>query len=276
MKGHPSTTISKPNRISSEGAGEGGDKSLTFRMLLLYSRESSYVTRLSDLISKAETVADSQGAELLVNEFDELSAEDTLRLRDEIRGIPPHTRGKIVTSGGYMLPLSKGKRLNLSNTPVLLVYKDDRPHRVFPHRLGASYVSVEEALVKMSDKGLEDYTEADGMAERPIAKLLWDDPSILEEGLQREGMEVDVGTGRADLILRDSSDRPVVVEIETLATEEAVAQLLRIARGYGSQESLGGIRIRKFLICRGYDRNILASCKESSIELYQLAFRKRL
>ncbi|MFQ5951751.1 MAG: hypothetical protein ACE5KH_06690 [Candidatus Geothermarchaeales archaeon] len=234
------------------------------------------MTRLDDLISKAERVADSQGAELSVNEFGELSAQDALRLQDEIRKIPPQRRGKIVTSRGYMLPLSKSKRLNLSNTPVLLVYKDDRAHRVFPHRLGASYVSVEEALAKMSDKGLEDYTGTDGMAERPIARLLWDDPSILEEGLHREGMEVDVGTGRADLILRDSSDRPVVVEIETLATEEAVAQLLRLARGYVSQEPLEETRIRKLLICREYDSNLLASCKESSIELYQLAFRRRL
>jgi RecB family endonuclease NucS len=115
---------------------------------------------------------------------------------------------------------------------------------------------------------------ARGLLEEPIQKILSDDPSFLEEGMKFKDANKDVGFGVVDVLLEDSEGRDVVVEIETKATENAVAQVARLAAGYISQNKLSTNRVRKLILCQHFDKKTVKACQGANVELYRLTVEK--
>ncbi len=196
------------------------------------------------------------------------------QVKNDIRSILPQIRGKIVSAKNKVLPFSKTKNLNTKNTPILILYHNERPINVYPHLLGTTYFETEFQLEKILENGPEAHVIAKGLLEEPIQKILADDPSIIEKGMQFKGANEDVGWGVADVLLQDAEGRSVVVEIETKATETAVAQVSRLAAGYASQRRLATDSVRKIILCNHFDDRTAKACRGANVELYQLVAKR--
>lgn len=194
-----------------------------------------------------------------------LSEKEESNLLDEIRKIRPQQRGSVVTFGGYMLPLSGSKKLNLLNTPVILVGRDKEEDSayVFPCAIGEKYYSVSEGL-SFVKAHLADLQELPGVSEEAITKLIVNNPSILEQGLKYIGEEVKVSTGFCDIVFEDKYGKILLVEVERDLSDQAIGQILRLASGYEKDHNT---IVRPAIVClRGEN----LGAKRAGIEVWIL------
>ena len=201
-----------------------------------------------------------------------LSNRDLERLQSSIRTIPPQVRGRIVSSGNHLLPLSRKKRLNLKNTPVILLSKDDYPVDVFPHLLGTRYCSSEDALLRILKMGPEEYIESRGILEDPLVKIISDYPGSLGKNTIFLERDTETEAGVIDLLLEDNHGNPVVVEIETEAGDSSIAQVCRLAASYARSKNISLQKVRKIVVCLGYEGHLSTTCEGAGVELYEMRF----
>ncbi len=241
-----------------------------YKLVLYYDENAAYTSKISALADLLETIKDKWGANCQVMKSQNLSTSQVEQLREDIRGTMPQLRGKIVSSRSNVLPLSKNKNPNLTNTPILLLLHNERPINVFPHLLGTTYSDIERALKSMAENGPRAHLAARGLLENPIQKILADDPTTLESKMKFIEADVKVESGIIDILLQDSKNRFVVVEIETRAREIAVAQVCRLAASFGSAKRTSSDDVRKVIVCQQYDENVVKSCEGANVELYEV------
>jgi len=213
------------------------------------------------------------GIECSMTESDLLSPSDVERLKTGIRGIPPQVRGRIVTSRGHILPFSKTKNLNLKNTPVLVLYREEAVIDVYPHILGSKYTDIPGALERILRYGPDEYLQFRGLLEEPVVKILSDFPEILGRGVKSLGSEISVNTGKIDILLEDECGRITVVEVENFADDFAVGQVCRLAAGYSSQYNTPQDSIRKVLVCLDHSSTLPDTCRGAGVELLRLVLK---
>src|SRR2546428_5340778 len=107
---------------------------MTFKLILYYDVKSAYSDKIPELLSLLRLLSTQRGTEFEVILHDKMTSESESNLKKLIYELQLHSegRGQIVTSRGYMLPFSKGKNLNLANTPILLVEENGEPIDVLP------------------------------------------------------------------------------------------------------------------------------------------------
>jgi hypothetical protein len=241
---------------------------------LLYSEATEYSSSLSIIQNLTVKAAEKWNVKTTFLDVTREKNENLEKLKADIRSVPPQVRGRIVTSRNYLLPLSSGKNLNVTNTPIAIVYEDNGiPSDVYPHLIGTFYMTIEEFLERMIKMGPSNYFSMRGLLEDPIMKILSDSPSTLEKGMHYIDCEVKTSVGDIDILLRDKRGKHVVVEIETNASENAVSQVCRLASGYASYAHHNLNKIRKIIVCLNYDKSILESSKGANVEVYQLCCR---
>ena len=245
-----------------------------YRFVLYHEQKAPYQDKVNSIIELLERIHGARKVDFRVVTVESMEQDDLERVIDDIRNIAPQIRGRIVSARNMILPLSKTKNLNSRNTPILMLYGDDRPVNVYPHMLGTTYFEIERQLRSILTYGPEIYMTAQGLLEEPIQKILADAPSILEEGMRFLDANMDVGFGTADVLLEDLEGRAVIVEIETKATEEAVAQVCRLAAGYASQTSISPDDVRRIILCQSCDGKTVKACRGANVELYRLASEK--
>jgi len=245
-----------------------------YRFVLYYDKDAPYSARVQTIENMLKQTKSKWGVEYQLIEAKSLSSSQVERLKDDVRSTLPQLRGKIVSSKSQVLPLSKTKNPNLTNTPILLLYQDDRSVNVFPHLLGTTYFDIESSLETIAKNGPRAHLVARGLLENPIQKILADAPSILEDGMNFLGAEVEVEDGVIDVLLQDAKGRVVVVEIETKANETAVAQVCRLAADYSSTAKVAEHKIRKVIVCQQFEEKTVRACKGANVELYKLDMKK--
>lgn len=245
-----------------------------YKFVLHYSKGASYSARVQTIENTLEQIKRKWDVEFQLVEAESLSPSRVEQLKDNIRSTLPQLRGKIVSSKNQVLPLSKTKNPNLTNTPILLLYQNGRSVNVFPHLLGTTYFDIESSLETIAKNGPRAHLVARGLLENPIQKILADDPSILEEGMKFLGTEVQVEAGIIDILLQDAEGRIVVVEIETKANEAAVAQVCRLATSYSSTDKVAEDTIRKVIVCQQFEEKTVRACKGANVELYKLNMKR--
>jgi hypothetical protein len=245
-----------------------------YKFVLYYEQKAPYQDKLRSIIEILEKIGGVWKAHFSVVLVETMEQSEVERVEDDIRNIAPQVRGKIVSARNMVLPLSKNKNLNSKNTPILMLYRDDRPVNVYPHMLGTTYFEIEMQLSNILKSGLEAHMTAQGLLEEPIQKILADAPSLLEEGMRFLDANKDVGFGVADVLLQDSGGRVAVVEIETKATEDAVAQVSRLAAGYAYQNNFPPENVRRIILCQSYDGKTVKACRGAIVELYRLTSEK--
>ena len=243
---------------------------MTYKFTLYYEKDAAYSERIPKIETLLEEIKRKWNVEYKSIEAHTLTPLQIDQLKNEIRSILPQIRGKIVSSRNIVLPLSKTKNPNLTNTPILLLLHDDVPVNVFPHLLGTTYFDIENSLENIAKDGPKAYLAVKGLLEQPIQKILADDPEILEKGMKFLGADVETASGVIDLLLEDSENRIAVVEIETRASEPAVAQVSRLAVGYSSKAKISQNKIRKLIVCEQFDESTVSACQGANVELYKV------
>jgi hypothetical protein len=247
---------------------------MTYKFALYHEKSAAYSESIPRIEELLDEIKRKWKVEYLFIEAHSLSPLQIDQLKNDIRNILPQMRGKIVSSRNRVLPLSKTKNPNLTNTPILLLFHDDRPVNVFPHLLGTTYFDIETSLENIAKDGPEAHLAVKGLLEEPIQKILADDPEILEKGMKFLGADVETESGIIDLLLQDSKNRIAVVEIETRATEPAVAQVSRLATGYSLKAKIGRNEIRKLIVCEQFDENTVSACQGADVELYKVDIKR--
>jgi hypothetical protein len=245
-----------------------------YKFILYYEQKASYKHIVKPLIETLEIIRNKWNVDFNVVDTETLQSAQVDRVKSEIRNILPQARGKIVSAKNKVLPFSKTKNLNTGNTPILVLYRNETPVNVYPHMLGATYFEIEPQLENILENGPEAHMTAKGILEEPMQKILADDPSILERGMRFIGANRDVGSGVADVLLQDAQGKMVIVEIETKATETAVAQVSRLAAGYAAQDKLPLANVRKIILCQHFDTRSPKACRGANVELYRLTTEK--
>lgn len=239
-----------------------------------FDPDGSYAPKIQTLISLLEELKHRWMMEYVLVKSEELSPEEMEKVESAIRSIPPQVRGRIVSSGNHILPLSRTKRLNLRNTPVILIMKNGLPVDVYPHLLGTNYSSPEDSIAKILRVGPDEYLEARGILEDPLVKIIADYPDFLEEGMVLLRVNAQTEVGVIDALMEDGSKNPVVVEAETRARDSSVAQVCRLAAGYAKSIGVPPERIRKMVVCLDYEGQLVATCEGSNVELFKLELRR--
>ena len=106
---------------------------MTYKFTLYYEKDAAYSERIPKIEPLLEEIKRKWNVEYKSIEAHTLTPLQIDQLKNEIRSILPQIRGKIVSSRNRVLPLSKTKNPNLTNTPILLLLHDDVPINVFPH-----------------------------------------------------------------------------------------------------------------------------------------------
>ncbi len=238
---------------------------------LYYDQKASYHETIKLIVETLKEIQHKWKTNFNVIEIETLQPARIEQLKNHIRSIPPQIRGKIVSSKNKTLPFSKNKNLNTINTPILILYYEEKPINVYPHMLGTAYFDIKTQLERILEDGPETHMTARGLLEEPIQKIVADDPSILGKGILFKNANKDVGFGVADILLQDSEGKTVVVEVETKATETAVAQVSRLAAGYALQEKIPLNQVRKIILCQHFDERTTKACRGANVELYKLA-----
>lgn len=185
-----------------------------------------------------------------------------------IRDIRPQSRGAVVTSGGDMLPLSGRKKLNLSNTPILLVKSDGRPEYVFPCKVEEKYYDVLQGISFLV-QNLPERVKLEGEGETPISSKLKESPKSLEDDLEFDAYEVETGSGVADLLFHDCNGRHLLIEVEREASDATIGQILRLCAGFEKKNGLEPGSVRTGIVCLRANRNVVSAADRARIEIWK-------
>jgi hypothetical protein len=237
-----------------------------------FARNSpSFAAKDLDEILSGLSRLESSGVRVVYLEKPPLSDVQMGKAVEEIRRIKPQSRGSVVASGGRSLPISGSKKLNLQNTPVLLVReghdeRDLKPTFVFPCKVGEKYYSVLEGIAFLLGS-LPSPGELPGEMEETLISSLRLDPDRLERGLIFRSAEESLSTGKTDLVFIDSNSCYVLVEVEREATDSAVGQILRLAAGF--EKDHGVEKVRCTIVCFRINDNVLAAANRAGIEIWK-------
>jgi hypothetical protein len=204
-----------------------------------------------------------------------LSERKLKKIEDDIRSIKPQARGSVVTSGGYHLPLSGTKKLNLNNTPILLVRNGSGPLYVFPCKSGEIYYDVMGGIKFLHDN-LPNLIDLPSGTEESVTSVILRRTELLEEGLSLVSSEIETSRGRGDLLFKDKNGRLLLVEVEREAHDQSVGQILRLCAGYESQHGLELGTIRAAIACIRINDNVLAAAKRAGIEVWKIPLPRKL
>ncbi len=245
-----------------------------WQAVLLYDVSAGYSERIRRIRELLLQLAQKWQFQSEFIEASQITSDQAFRFLNDIRNTSPQARGRIVTSKRHVLPLSGKKNLNLLNTPILILRENERPVTVYPHLLGTFYRSIEDSLEEIVRYGPSRVLESRGILEDPICKILADDPSLLGGGLRTVGTEVSTSTGKIDLLLLDDQGGSVVVEVETHAGDFSVAQVCRLAAGYSKDNDVALGKIRRVVVCRSFERNLVETARTAVVELYRIVLSK--
>ena len=200
-------------------------------------------------------------------EKNDLKISEKESIVEDIRRIRPQSRGSVVASGGKVLPLSGSKKLNLLNTPVILVKEDSRPVYVFPCKVGERYYSVQDGFTFL-EKNLPALPILQGEMEESLCAMISSNPNKLERGLRFYSFESDTPLGRADLVLQDEAGKFLVLEVEREASDSTLGQVLRLSEGVERECHLLQKSVRSGIVCYRANENTLAACKRVGVEVW--------
>lgn len=238
---------------------------------LYFEQSATYSENLVKIRSKTNELV--REGKIVFYEFEshELRRADIEKLEEEIRTLRPQKRGTVVAKRKYPLPLSNSKKLNLRNTPILLVEsKDGNLEYVFPCLFGETYYSV----LKGSDHleaCLPDLAPLSGDMEDSIAVRFLSNLAEYEDGLTLLGREIETSAGLADMVLVDKNGKHMIVEVERDATEHALGQILRLSAGYEKKFNLTRSQVRSLIVCARVHEFMREAASRADIEIWTVS-----
>ncbi len=195
-----------------------------------------------------------------------MSEKARSEVADKIRSIIPQKRGAVVTSRRTILPLSGTKKLNLGNTPILLVEEDGKLVYVFPCRVGETYYSLRQGIAFLRSN-LPGLPPLSGLSEKDLIEIILKQPDLLEEGLHDAREEVATSAGKIDIVFHDVQEKTLLVEVEREADDAPLGQTLRLCAAYEKGLSLPARSVRGMIACMRAREFIQDAARRAGIEI---------
>jgi hypothetical protein len=207
---------------------------------------------------------DERGREELLNQIRTVSLRAKIRVK---------SRG-----GGAPMPISRSSKLNMDQTPMLVVTENGRPSMVYPHERGPKghIFTVNSYLERLLESETVEGFEQQALSEEDICRIITNFPQMLEDGLKYQSREVVVDGGVIDMVFIDREGNHMLVEIEIKATDSAIGQVNRFPIPYAEKYGIPQERIRKAIVCIEISDSTLVACRETGIEVYQFRVKKRI
>jgi hypothetical protein len=228
---------------------------------------------VKELVRECESIASRFDLSYEHHSAQSLGNKEKLVIANKIRSIIPQRRGAIKTSAGTILPLSGTKKLNLVNTPVILIERDGEPLYVFPCKIGETHYDV-NAGIDFISSNLPELPQLPGLSEETLAELILNKPDILEPGLLNPRTEVESGAGLIDIVFQDSNGKYLLVEVERKADDKPLGQILRLCAAYERKCGLPSDEVRGLIACLRVGESIRSAAKRSGIEIAKLSISR--
>ncbi len=232
-------------------------------LVLFHEKKTSTIAQM---IEECQNLASSLHLSFASFSAHEIDNKTRLELFDKIHTMIPQKRGAIVTSRGDSLPLSGRKKLNLGNTPILLVEEEDRPVYVFPCRVGETYYSVKDGLAHLRSN-LPNLPQLLGTSEKELSEAIMKKPELIERGLRIVQRDLDSGAGSVDIVFIDKNGRHLIVEVEREADDAPLGQILRLCAAYEKKYSIPRGNVRGLIACIRARESIQDGAKRAGIEI---------
>ena len=244
---------------------------------VLYVSSESYegFKRIKTLLEKVKEKHQIEYKIFTSKQLDEDSREDLLI---QIRTASQRAKIRVTSKGGGILPISRSKKLNIDQIPILIRTEERKISQVFPHEEGpkGSRTEIIRYLEQLLDADTFQGFEKHVISENDLWKLASNFPSKIEEGLKYHSREVEVEGGIIDMVFVDSKDNHMLVEIEIKGTDAAIGQVSRFPIPYAKKFNISHEKIRKAIICIEISESIIIACRENNIEVYQFGIERRV
>lgn len=243
---------------------------------LYYSLEESPVDEVEKVLGLLEKV--QQTKKIKFNIITNLAENDYNKLKREISAAAGPGRFKIVSGGGAALAISKSKKLNFKQGPILVILYKDEIIRVCPYGeqgVKGSRISSFDFLTEIMNSETDLFSDLDekSFTEQNLRNLIIRKPSLLGEELEYLEIEVSLDSAIVDLVLIDKNKNHLLLEIKLDAKDRTIGQVSRYnIDDYAKKKSLDPKNVRKGIVTLSYTGQIAKACKENKIELFILKF----
>jgi hypothetical protein len=236
---------------------------------LYYDKSSTYREDLSMIRELCYKLESNYKVTIHQIEKSTLSGSMVEAVENEIRGLIPQQRGSIVTSRGFLLPLSNSKHLNLGNTPVLLVKSKGKLVYVFPCLLGDRYYNVAKGIEHV-ESTMPRLPPLSGLMEESLIFRVLANVATHRQDLTLLGKELETSAGRADLVFLDKERSHIIVEVEREATDCALGQVLRLCAAYERKAGLPRQRVKAVLACERIHEFVRRAADRAVVEVWSI------
>jgi len=244
---------------------------------VLYVSSESYecFKRIKTLLEKVKEKHQIEYKIFTSKQLDEDSREDLLI---QIRTASQRAKIRVTSKGGGILPISRSKKLNIDQIPILIRKEERKISQVFPHEEGpkGSRIEINRYLEQLLEADTFQGFEKQVISEDDIWKFASNFPSKIEEGLKYHSREIEIEGGIIDMVFVDKQGNHVLVEVEIKATDAAIGQVSRFPIPYAEKYNLPRESIRKAIVCIEITDSRIIACKENQIEVYQFGINKRV
>lgn len=179
----------------------------------------------------------------------------------------------VVSKGNGPLPISRNKKIG--NMGILLQFEDGAPKNIYPHEKNKKRMNIKShlsALIKSDD--INDILDQEAISEQDISRMITTFPELIEDGLEFIETEVEVESGRIDVVFKNKNGEHLLIEIEIEVGDNAIGQVQRFAT-YSEKNEIPRDKVRLGFVCAKISESILKACKDANIEVYTLNLKKR-
>jgi len=244
---------------------------------LYYSPDESPSEEVNYIIELLEKLKQTKKIKFEI--ITKLSEDENRKLKGRISAAAGPGKFKIVSGGGAALAISKSKKLNFKQGPILVILFKDEIIRVCPYGeqgVKGSRISPADYLTEILNSSSDVYSDLDekSFTEQNLRNLIIMKPSLLGEELEYLDVEVILDSAVIDLVLIDKDENHLLLEIKLDAKDKTIGQITRYnINDYSKRKGISPQKIRKGIVTLSYTGQIAKACIENMIELFVLDFK---
>jgi len=247
------------------------------RFDLYYSLDESPKADVDKVIELLEKV--KQTKKIKFNIITKITENEYKKLKREISAAAGPGKFKIVSGGGAALAISKSKKLNFKQGPILVILYKDEIIRVCPYGeqgVKGSRISPFDFITEILNSKTDIFSDLDekSFTEQNLRNLIIKKPSLLGEELEYLEVEVSLESAIIDLVLIDKNKNHLLLEIKLDAKDRTIGQVARYnIEDYAKKKGISPENVRKGIVTLSYTGQIAKACEENMIELFVINFK---
>lgn len=243
---------------------------MVYKYFYYISSEHQEVSPVIELLKKAKNI---HNIEYEVIDISTLTENKKQELIESLRVFSRKNSVNIKTKGKGALPISRSGKLGKDG--ILVQKYNGVIKNVFPNVKNGKRTDCLMHLKKLiQTKNIDDLKDDEYISEKDISRMIISLPDLIEKGLKFLETEVEVEGGRIDAVFKDSDGKSLLIEVELIANDNAIAQVQRFKIPYSEKYNIPLENIRLGIVCTDISKSRINACITGNIEVYKLALVK--